>query len=38
LGRAEDAKREADLFSRLNAIRATARDKDVERKYGETGR
>lgn len=33
LGRTDDAKKEADLFSRLNLERANARDKDVERKY-----
>ncbi|MFN7995602.1 MAG: tetratricopeptide repeat protein [Bryobacteraceae bacterium] len=35
LGRADDARREAAVFNRLNAERAQARDKDVERKYGQ---
>ena len=33
LGRAEDAKREAAIFTRLNRKRAAARDRDVEREY-----
>lgn len=33
LGRAADARKEADTFSRLNAERASARDKDAERTY-----
>ena len=33
LGRTEDAKKEAEVFGRLNAERAKSRDKDVERKY-----
>jgi tetratricopeptide (TPR) repeat protein len=35
LGRPDDAKREVEVFNRLNAERAAARDKDVERKYSE---
>jgi tetratricopeptide (TPR) repeat protein len=35
LGRAEEAKTEAALFSRLNQERAKSRDQDVERKYAE---
>ena len=38
LGRIEDAKKEAETFTRLNADRARARDQDVERKYGESQR
>ncbi len=33
LGQIDDAKREAEVFGKLNAERAKARDKDVERKY-----
>ena len=33
LGRAEEAKREAAIFTRLNRERAAARDRDVEREY-----
>ena len=33
LGRSEDAKREAAVFTRLNRKRAAARDRDVEREY-----
>ncbi len=33
LGRAEDAKREAAIFTRLNRKRAAARDRNVEREY-----
>lgn len=36
LGRAEEAKKEAQIFNQLNAERAKARDKDTERTY--TGR
>ena len=33
LGRADDAKREAAVFSRLNQERAAARDKEGDRRY-----
>jgi len=33
LGRADDAKREAAVFSRLNQERANARDREGDRKY-----
>lgn len=33
LGRGDDAKKEAAVFSRLNQERANARDRDVDRKY-----
>ncbi len=35
LGRADQAKKEVEIFNRLNAERAKARDNDVERKYVE---
>jgi tetratricopeptide (TPR) repeat protein len=33
VGRLNDARKESEIFTRLNAERAKARDKDVERKY-----
>ena len=33
LGQAEEAKREAAIFTRLNRKRATDRDRNVEREY-----
>ena len=35
LGRPDEASRQVEVFNRLNVERAAARDKDVERKYGE---
>lgn len=35
LGRVDEARNEVEIFNRLNAERAKARDKDVERKYVE---